>query len=67
MFGFLLQFPTVITLVMFPVLMFMHVRLAHPEEHDALEEFGDETVRHASETPGVHSRFGTRETSLPIG
>ena len=32
MFGFLLQWPTLLTLVMFPVLVVMYVRLARIEE-----------------------------------
>ncbi len=31
MFGFLLQWPTILTLVMFPLLVWMYVRLAHAE------------------------------------
>jgi hypothetical protein len=30
-----------LTLAMFPVLLFMHVRLARAEEREALAEFGD--------------------------
>src|SRR6266498_2821467 len=33
MFGFLLQWPTVVTLAMFPILVFMYIRLARTEEH----------------------------------
>jgi methanethiol S-methyltransferase len=51
MFGFLLQWPTLVTLVMFPVLLFMYVRLAIHEERDAEHEFGDEWVRYAGRTP----------------
>ncbi|MBN8905753.1 MAG: isoprenylcysteine carboxylmethyltransferase family protein, partial [Rhodospirillales bacterium] len=40
MFGFLLQWPTLLTLAMFPVLVWMYVRLAHTEERDALSTFG---------------------------
>src|SRR5215471_21391161 len=40
MFGFLLQWPTVLTLAMFPVLVFMYVRLARMEERESLREFG---------------------------
>jgi protein-S-isoprenylcysteine O-methyltransferase Ste14 len=32
MFGFLLQWPTLLTLAMFPVLVWMYVRLARQEE-----------------------------------
>lgn len=41
MFGFLLQWPTLLTLAMFPVLLWMYVRLAREEERDALTTFGD--------------------------
>ncbi len=41
MIGFLFQWPTLVTLTMFPVLVFMYVRLAQREERDALAEFGD--------------------------
>lgn len=41
MFGFLLQWPTLVTLVMFPVLSLMYVRLARREEREALAVFGD--------------------------
>lgn len=41
MFGFLMQWPTLLTLAMFPVLTYMYVRLARSEERDAIAEFGD--------------------------
>lgn len=41
MFGFLLQWPTILTLAMFPVLVIMYVKLARSEERDALATFGD--------------------------
>jgi protein-S-isoprenylcysteine O-methyltransferase Ste14 len=51
MFGFLLQWPTLLTLLMFPVLVVMYVRLAHHEERDALQHFGDEYHRYMEVTP----------------
>jgi protein-S-isoprenylcysteine O-methyltransferase Ste14 len=51
MFGFLLQWPTILTLVMFPLLVWMYVRLAHSEERDAMQEFGREYQRYAAATP----------------
>ena len=51
MFGFLLQWPTIQTLVMFPFLVWMYVRLAHTEEKDALREFGSEYELYAVMTP----------------
>lgn len=40
MFGFLLQWPTIITVVMFPILVVMYWRLAVKEEHDSKQRFG---------------------------
>ena len=51
MFGFLLQWPTLITLVMFPILVGVYVRLAKSEERDALAEFGSEYERYSDRTP----------------
>ncbi|MDZ4878058.1 MAG: hypothetical protein CLLPBCKN_007493 [Chroococcidiopsis cubana SAG 39.79] len=60
MFGFLLQWPTILTLLMFPVLVLMYVRLARQEERDALAEFGDEYRRYAENTPAFFPRWGSR-------
>ena len=49
--GFLLQWPTILTLVMFPVLVFMYVRLARAEEREVERRFGDEYRRYAARTP----------------
>ena len=51
MVGFFLQWPTLITLIMFPILVIMYVRLAHQEERDALAEFGEGYARYAAATP----------------
>lgn len=58
MFGFLLQWPTILTLAMFPVLTVMYVRLAQTEEQDAKAEFGDAYARYAAEVPGFIPRLG---------
>ena len=52
MFGFLLQWPTLLTLAMFPVLVWMYVRLARTEEREALSSFGDSYRRYAALVPG---------------
>ncbi len=66
MFGFLLQWPTILTLAMFPVLTVMYVRLARTEEQDARSEFGDAYARYATEVPGFIPRlsriFGPEST-----
>ncbi|MBS0336223.1 MAG: isoprenylcysteine carboxylmethyltransferase family protein [Proteobacteria bacterium] len=51
MFGFLLQWPTLLTLAMFPVLVFMYAYLARTEEADMLAQFGDEYAQYAARTP----------------
>lgn len=40
--GFLIQWPTIITLVMFPFLVYMYYRLGRKEEKEMVERFGDE-------------------------
>ena len=51
--GFLIQWPTLITLLMFPVLVVMYVHLAKREEGEARMEFGDAYVRYAADTPAL--------------
>lgn len=60
MFGFLLQWPTLLTLIMFPILIITYIRLAHREEQEVMAEFGEEYVRYAANTPSFFPRFGTR-------
>jgi protein-S-isoprenylcysteine O-methyltransferase Ste14 len=62
MFGFLLQWPTLVTLVMFPILVFMYVRLARIEEREVAAEFGDEYARYAEKTPRYFPRFHAAKT-----
>jgi methanethiol S-methyltransferase len=58
MLGFLLQWPTLLTLLMFPVLVVMYVRLARMEEREALREFGDAYRTYMAEVPGFLPRLG---------
>ncbi|MGZ3182065.1 MAG: methyltransferase family protein [Telluria sp.] len=51
MFGFLLQWPTLITLVMFPVLVTVYARLARTEERDMAAAFGDRYRAYRARTP----------------
>jgi protein-S-isoprenylcysteine O-methyltransferase Ste14 len=57
MLGFLLQWPTLVTLIMFPILVTMYLRLAQREEHEVLSEFGDEYRRYAARTPAFLPRM----------
>lgn len=58
MFGFLLQWPTILTLLMFPVLVYMYVRLARREEAEVGKEFGEKYTRYAAATPAFIPRLG---------
>jgi protein-S-isoprenylcysteine O-methyltransferase Ste14 len=57
MFGFLLQWPTLVTLVIFPILVVIYVRLAHREEREVRKEFGEVWDRYAARTPGFIPSF----------
>ncbi|MCB4824876.1 methyltransferase family protein [Roseicella aerolata] len=60
MFGFLLQWPTLLTLLMFPVLVGMYVHLARAEEREVRREFGAEYERYAAAVPAWFPRLGGR-------
>jgi len=49
--GFLLQWPTLLTLLMFPVLLLMYGRLAVTEEAEMRKEFGAAFDAYAQKTP----------------
>ena len=57
MFGFLIQWPTLLTLIMFPVLVWMYTRLAKSEEKDAQKEFGILWDEYAKKTPSFIPRL----------
>jgi len=62
MFGFLLQWPTILTLAMFPVLVVMYAYLARREEAEMVSQFGAQYLEYASRTPRFIPRFGTHST-----
>lgn len=49
--GFLLQWPTLLTLLMFPILLLMYARLAITEEAEMRKTFGAEFDAYAARTP----------------
>jgi protein-S-isoprenylcysteine O-methyltransferase Ste14 len=59
--GFLLQWPTLLTLAMYPVLVWVYARLAVAEERDSLVRFGDDYRRYMAQVP----RFFPRRA--PVG
>jgi protein-S-isoprenylcysteine O-methyltransferase Ste14 len=56
-FGFLVQWPTLLTLVMFPILTWAYVRLARREEAEVRARFGPAYARYATVTPAFVPRF----------
>jgi protein-S-isoprenylcysteine O-methyltransferase Ste14 len=49
--GFLIQWPTLLSLAMFPILVGMYVRLSFTEEREARNEFGETYDRYAARVP----------------
>jgi protein-S-isoprenylcysteine O-methyltransferase Ste14 len=61
--GFLLQWPTLLTLAMFPVLVGMYAWLARREEADMEREFGPAWREYAARTPRFIPRLGGGEAA----
>jgi protein-S-isoprenylcysteine O-methyltransferase Ste14 len=59
--GFLLQWPTILTVVMYPVLVMMYVRLARLEERESREYFYEAYDRYAAATPGFIPWLGRKK------
>ena len=57
MFGFLVQWPTLLTFAMFPVLTAMYVKLAKTEERQALTEFGTAYAEYVKDVPAFVPRI----------
>jgi protein-S-isoprenylcysteine O-methyltransferase Ste14 len=49
--GFLVQWPTIVTLLMSPILMFIYVRLAKQEEKMMIEMYGSEYIQYMNLVP----------------
>jgi protein-S-isoprenylcysteine O-methyltransferase Ste14 len=60
--GFLVQWPTLVTLAMYPILVYMYARLAKREEAEMLARFGEEYRRYAELVPAFFPRL-TRSTA----
>ncbi len=62
---FIRQWPTLLTLAMFPVLVWMYVRLARQEEREVAAELGDVYLRYAAQVPAfipqLFGPFGARQ------
>jgi protein-S-isoprenylcysteine O-methyltransferase Ste14 len=58
MIGFLIQWPTLLTLFIFPILVAMYVRLAKREERETESLFGEVYLRYAANTPAFFPHLG---------
>ena len=65
MVGFLLQWPTLATLAMFPVLILVYRRLAIGEEREVSRQFGDAWDAYAARTPRFLPHPGRLRTAAP--
>ena len=54
--GMLIQWPTIITVATWPLLILVYYRLARREEREALAEFGEAYVQYAGNTPAFFPR-----------
>jgi hypothetical protein len=60
--GFLLQWPTLLTLLMFPILVVAYTRLAITEERDVRAEFGPRYEEYGARTPRFIPRLRGQAT-----
>ena len=61
--GFLLQWPTVVTVVMYPILVVMYALLGKREEAEMIAQFGDEYLRYRNAVPAFIPKFGSASTA----
>jgi len=57
MIGFLIQWPTILTLIMFPLLVWRYIVLAKEEEADVKKIFGKTIEEYAARTPAFFPKF----------
>ncbi|MFQ6065950.1 MAG: methyltransferase family protein [bacterium] len=60
--GMLIHWPTLPTLIMFPILLGVYVRLAKKEDADMLQQFGERYLRYKAKTPGFLPNIGKSTT-----
>lgn len=65
--GMLLQWPTIITMLMAPVLIAAYIWLAKREERELEESFGEGYRRYKERTPGFLPAFGRRRAQTAEG
>jgi protein-S-isoprenylcysteine O-methyltransferase Ste14 len=62
--GFLLQWPTLLTIIMFPILLWMYGRLALSEEAEMRKQFGSTYEAYAAQTPRFIPRLSKRPSPV---
>ena len=62
MFGFLLQWPTLLTLIMFPVLVYFYIQLAKQEESESLKVHGHAYQKYMNKVPGFIPHLSRKAT-----
>ncbi len=66
--GFLIQWPTLLTLIIFPFVVRMYYQLAMREEKDVMEKFQDEYRDYRRRVPAfVPTVIPTNGTAFPLG
>jgi protein-S-isoprenylcysteine O-methyltransferase Ste14 len=60
--GFLIMWPTILTLAMFPILVLVYIRLTKLEEGIVRKEFGDLYDTYARKVPAFIPHFRNRQT-----
>ena len=63
--SFLLQWPTLLTLLMFPILLVMYARLATTEEAEMHKRFGTEFESYGARTPRLLQTNSRKEGAAP--
>ena len=61
--GFLIQWPTVITLAMWPILLVLYYRLSKYEEKKLAKKFGPEFYNYRASVPAIFPRLGKRNAA----
>ncbi|HQU61091.1 MAG TPA: isoprenylcysteine carboxylmethyltransferase family protein, partial [Saprospiraceae bacterium] len=62
--GFLIQWPTIITLVMWPILLFLYYRLSKYEEKKLAARFGQEFYEYQAKVPAIIPRIGQEKRDI---
>ena len=65
--GMLIQWPTLVTAAMWPVLMFMYHRLAHREEKEMEERFGEKYLSYRRRVPMFWPRLAAASPVSGLG